>query len=211
MSAEEQKLFHSPEVRVVEASAGSGKTYALAKRYIQILLNPSLKIIESQKQTGFNLGIISDLKFAKYLSLRFVPDLSFAQRDLEYHFDTIITTKRIESTFLDFPLDIKFKSSRLNNGGAYLLGGGKYSIDLVSQKNVKNNIPGQEIVKLRKNDFAYEVGGGIEFYLTYFKFAIEGKLSIGIKNLLVKDSTIYSKSDDKLRSKIFLISFTFEG
>ena len=31
-------IFYSPEVRVVEASAGSGKTYALAKRYIQLLL-----------------------------------------------------------------------------------------------------------------------------------------------------------------------------
>jgi len=32
-----------PEVVVVEASAGSGKTYALAKRYLQLLLNPKLK------------------------------------------------------------------------------------------------------------------------------------------------------------------------
>lgn len=31
-----------PEVRVVEASAGSGKTFCLAKRYVQILLNPRL-------------------------------------------------------------------------------------------------------------------------------------------------------------------------
>lgn len=30
--------FHSPEVRVVEASAGSGKTFALAKRYVQLLI-----------------------------------------------------------------------------------------------------------------------------------------------------------------------------
>ncbi|MBN1869164.1 MAG: UvrD-helicase domain-containing protein, partial [Candidatus Omnitrophica bacterium] len=30
------------EVRVVEASAGSGKTYALAKRYVQLILNPAL-------------------------------------------------------------------------------------------------------------------------------------------------------------------------
>jgi ATP-dependent helicase/nuclease subunit A len=34
--------FSFPEVRVVEASAGSGKTYALSKRYIQLLLHPSL-------------------------------------------------------------------------------------------------------------------------------------------------------------------------
>jgi ATP-dependent helicase/nuclease subunit A len=31
-----------PEVRVVEASAGSGKTYCLARRYVQLLLNPQL-------------------------------------------------------------------------------------------------------------------------------------------------------------------------
>ncbi len=39
-----QTTFHSPEVRVVEASAGSGKTYALAKRYVQLILNPSLNL-----------------------------------------------------------------------------------------------------------------------------------------------------------------------
>lgn len=33
----------SPEVIVVEASAGSGKTYALAKRYVQLLINPQSK------------------------------------------------------------------------------------------------------------------------------------------------------------------------
>ena len=32
-----------PSVHIVEASAGSGKTYALAKRYLGLLINPSLK------------------------------------------------------------------------------------------------------------------------------------------------------------------------
>ena len=32
-----------PEVRIVEASAGSGKTYELAKRYIQLLINSNLR------------------------------------------------------------------------------------------------------------------------------------------------------------------------
>ncbi len=39
--------FQFPEVRVVEASAGSGKTYALAKRYIQLLLSASEPAAES--------------------------------------------------------------------------------------------------------------------------------------------------------------------
>src|SRR3989338_3744979 len=40
----QSKPFTLPEVRVVEASAGSGKTYALAKRYVQLLLNPELHL-----------------------------------------------------------------------------------------------------------------------------------------------------------------------
>lgn len=43
MSNPSRSIFQFPEVRVVEASAGSGKTYALAKRYVQLLLNSSLK------------------------------------------------------------------------------------------------------------------------------------------------------------------------
>lgn len=39
-----QKKKYSSEIRVVEASAGSGKTYALAKHYVQLLLNPSLAV-----------------------------------------------------------------------------------------------------------------------------------------------------------------------
>ncbi len=42
MNSSNHHTFSSPEVFVVEASAGSGKTYALAKRYVQLVLNPSL-------------------------------------------------------------------------------------------------------------------------------------------------------------------------
>ena len=39
VNSSQGKSFDFPEIRVVEASAGSGKTYALAKRYVQLLLN----------------------------------------------------------------------------------------------------------------------------------------------------------------------------
>lgn len=175
----------------------------------------SLKSVESVPKFGFNLGIVSELMLHKYITLRFIPNLSFAERNLQYSFegfDTIVRKKSIESTFLNFPLNLKLRSKRVNNFGAYIIAGGSYSLDLASKRKVVNSEdPNEQIVKLKRDDFGYEVGAGAEFYLEYFKFAIEGKLSIGTKNLLIKDNTIYSNSIDKLNSKVFLISITFEG
>ena len=176
--------------------------------------NDSLKWIHSSPKFGFNLGIVTELRLHQYITLRFVPNLSFAERNLQYYFegfDTIVRTKTIESTFLNFPLDLKLRSKRVGNFGAYILVGGGYSLDLASKRKTKNTAGTDAIVKLARDDFSYEVGAGVEFYLQYFKFAIEGKMSIGTKNLLIKDNSIYSNPIDKLNSKIFLVSITFEG
>jgi len=175
----------------------------------------TLKSVVSIPKYGFNLGIVSELMLHEYVTLRFIPNLSFAERNIQYSFegyDTIVRKKSIESTFLNFPLDLKLRSKRVNNFGAYILAGGGYNLDLASKRNtVTSTDQNEQIVKLIRDDFFYEVGAGAEFYLEYFKFAIEGKLSIGTKNLLIKDNTIYSNSIDKLNSKVFLISITFEG
>jgi len=171
-----------------------------------------------EAQYGFNLAIISDFRIHEFATLRFLPALSFQDRKLHYTIvdnvknDTITFTKSVESTILDFPLNLKIRSKRLNNFAAYIIGGVKWSIDLASQKDViGSNVPKDAIVKLKKSDFSYEAGFGIDFYFPYFKFSIEAKASWGLRNLLVKDSAIFSNCVDKLSSKVFLISFNFEG
>lgn len=178
----------------------------------------SLKTILSTPSTGFSLGIVSELRLQEYVTLRFLPDIAFGQRNLEYHFegvDTFDIVKKVESTFLDFPLDLKIRSKRFGNFAAYMLGGGKYTLDLASQKDVNNaGLPlSQQVVKLAKNDWAIEVGSGVDFYLPYFKFGIELKASLGLRNMLIRDPSpsILSSTIDSLHSKVFLISFTFEG
>ena len=69
----------------------------------------------------------------------------------------------------------------------------------------------EQIVKLDNSDLYYEVGTGFEFYLEYFKFSIELKLSVGTKDIMIKENTIFSNSINRLNSKIFLVSLTFEG
>jgi len=80
MRTTDSKIFHSPEVRVVEASAGSGKTYALAKRYVQILLDPHLKLEEVPIRNILALTFTNKAAFEmKSRILEFLKIIAFEQ------------------------------------------------------------------------------------------------------------------------------------
>ena len=173
----------------------------------------SLLVLEAEPQLGFNIGIISNLRLGNYTDLRFLPTLSFGERILEYTIKTDSNTselnkKKIESTYLDFPLLFKYKSKRLNNVRSYIIGGVQYSLDLASQaKKKQNNL---SLVRIKSNDIMCQIGIGFDFYTEYFKFATEIKMSYGLKDLIVRDNSILTNSIDRLNSKIFQLSFLFE-
>lgn len=176
----------------------------------------SLLSLNSKNQSGFNLGIVASYNFNKNISVRFLPTLSFEDRVLNYVFyagvdSTTRFEKRIESTYIDFPINFKFRTDRLRNTAYYALAGGRYRINMQSEKDVKNEVADQILVKTDKNDFAVEFGGGVDFFLQYFKFGIELKMAVGVKDLLIPETTQFSNPIESLRSRTLLISFTFEG
>ena len=176
------------------------------------LNNDTLLSMLSEDQKGFNLGIVSNLRLGKYTDLRFVPTLVFGERILNYSFNDQsnlpLQEKRIESTMIDFPFSLKYKSERYNNFRTYVMCGIKYSLDIASQSEIDDE--GQELVKLNNHDLMIEGGFGIDFYLQYFKFSPQIKLSHGIINILTKDSTLYTETIKNLKTSSWMISFTFE-
>lgn len=175
----------------------------------------SLISIQNFRQPGFNLGIIGSWNWNKNISFRFLPDLSFQDRKLDYTYlknDTVkkVVPKRIEATYLNFPINVKLRTDRINNFAAYAIGGLQFGVDMASQKDV-NNAGENTIVKVKRTDWQYQVGGGVDFFLPYFKFGIELKYGRGLKNVLIQDGTKFSDPINVLRSKIWTLSFTFEG
>ena len=173
--------------------------------------------IENQPNVGFILGPVSNLRLGEYFDLRLLINLSFGQRNLNYLLieDTtaanpVLTkhTMQIPSTYLEFPLLLKYKAMRINNYRPYLIAGVNPKVDLAARKKIKQ----EEMPKIRlKNlDVAWEVGAGIDFYLPYFKFSTELKYSGGIMNIVVPDGTQYSGAIKKMNSNIWTISLHFE-
>ena len=173
--------------------------------------------LEHSPAFGFTIGIVSNLRLGDHLDLRFVPSLSFGERDLNYtvltYFDgvksVVESTKKLQSTFIEFPLHVKYKGNRLNNIRPYWLFGAKYALDLASDSKKKednNNI----YVSIERNDVYADLGAGLDFYTTFFKFGVELKMSYGLRDMLKREGNIYTLPVDRLSSKLFLLSFTFE-
>ncbi|MBE0651179.1 MAG: PorT family protein [Bacteroidales bacterium] len=180
-----------------------------------------VKSINANGSPGFSVGILGNLLLNNYVDLRFIPSISFGSRTLVYRIqqsaDGVFTgdkvfrvNKQMNSTYLIFPLLLKYRSWRSNNVGAYFIGGMSYSIDLAAVKRVgeASNISG--IIKTRTHDAEVQLGTGFDFYTHYFKLGVEAKMLYGLNNLIYNEGDIYSGSIRQLHSKIFMLSLTFE-
>jgi hypothetical protein len=173
--------------------------------------------IESESSPGLLLGPVSNVHLGEYFDFRFLINLSFGERNLNYLIVEDTTAQnpvltmhkmKIASTYLEFPLLLKYKAMRLNNYRPYLIAGINPKIDLAAQKKIKE----EEKPKIRLNnmDLAWEVGAGIDFYLPYFKLSTELKYSAGIRNMVVPDDTQFTGAIKNMRSNVWMISLHFE-
>lgn len=182
--------------------------------------NYGIKSLVAKSTPGGQLGILTTVKLGTPMfKFRFLPTLSFQERVIEYtkvNPDTSLSfdikeEERVNSTSLDFPMVFMFRTKRLNNFVAYSLIGAQYSIDLQSQEGKAQSFI-DPYVKIRKEDWQGQIGGGVEFFSHYFKFALELKYSHGFSNTFIFEPTnTVSQPIQKLYNKGWWFSIIFEG
>jgi len=152
-------------------------------------------IVESA--TGFNVGLIADLRLHKNLNLRFEPGLMSNSKKIIFNHlkqssvpqDSI---REIGSTYLRVPLVLKFSTDRYKNMRPYVLGGISYNYNFSSnEKNQDDNSSGE--FRMKTSNFMYEVGVGVDFYLYFFKFSPSIRGVFALNNEIKYDDDPNSK------------------
>jgi hypothetical protein len=173
--------------------------------------------ISNDAQPGGQLGILTTIKLGTpTIRFRFIPTLSFQERVLNYtsidtfNFPKGVGQQRINSTNLDFPMMLQFRTRRYNNFTAYSLIGVQYSMDLQSQEDASQNFY-DPFIKIKRNDWQGQIGAGIEFFAPYFKFGMELKYSQGFKSSFIQDFTTVANPIDRLYNRGWCFSIIFEG
>lgn len=174
--------------------------------------NNRIKVVED---FGFNVGLIGDLKLHDNINLRLEPGLSTNTKSLSFSNPPRANDSIREAggTYLHVPLVLKFSTNRYNNIRPFVLGGISYDYNFSSnQDNPDDNSAGE--FRLKKHNFMYEMGFGIDFYLYYFKFSpsIRGVFAINNELVYDKPETVgrYTDRIDFLGTRGVFINFTFE-
>lgn len=171
-----------------------------------------------KKTTGFNVGLVADLKLQEYVNLRFEPGLYYTKRDFYYpssYFPTIPSNqdkiREVNSTYIHFPLLVKFSALRTGNVRPYLEGGLSTTLNLSSNsKSLDDNL--DNTFRMKAWTTNYELGFGIDIFSEYFIFSPSIRGVFGLKDELIQDKDPYSpwtSNIESIKSRAVFINFTF--
>ncbi len=170
--------------------------------------------IEAKSSTGFNVGLVGDIRLNEYMNIRLEPGLYFTQRDLTF---PGLTEKKdyfrdVKSTYIHVPLLLKVSTKRLNNVKPFVIGGVSTSFNLSSNEdNPEDNLEGK--FRTTKNTFYYELGFGMDFYLYFFKFTPSIRGVFALNDELVQDKdpdSQWTGNLESMKSRGVFVNFTFQ-
>ncbi|MCK0130457.1 PorT family protein [Flavobacteriaceae bacterium F08102] len=186
----------------------------LNKKNFKISYTLADSYVEVEDNFGFNVGLVAGYNISDNLNLRFEPGLSSNTKTLRFtNVNTLSDNVReVPGTYFRIPMLLQYRTDRLDNMRAFIIGGVSYDYNFSSnQDNTDDNTQGQ--FRMKKNNFMYEFGLGVDFYLPKFKFSPSLRGVFAINNELVPDnipSSPYTLPIDYLGTRGVFLKFTFE-
>ncbi len=173
--------------------------------------NDTIDKITTANFPGLGVGGIMNIHLNEFWDLRSMIVVQvMSQRNLTYHYKSGATkTALLQSTYLEIPLLIKYKSERHKNFRCYVIGGLGYRYNFTSDASTERSLS-KPIVGQNPSTIHYDVGFGLDLYYPYFKFSPEIKLSNNIGSSLVKDNYPFTQTLGGLYPRLIEFSLHFE-
>ena len=174
-------------------------------------------IVEIKPTLGFNVGLIADFRVHKNVNLRFEPGLISNSKTIYFNNNPSLITegdsiREIGSTYLHLPLVLKLSSDRWNNVRPYVLAGVSYDHNFSSnQENSDDNFSGE--FRMKTSNFMYELGVGVDIYLSFFKFSPSIRGVFAMNRELIDDNNSNSPWTSPINifsTRGVFLNFSFE-
>ncbi len=159
-------------------------------------------------KAGFSLGFIVNYRLNDQLDFRITPKVGFYEHEVKYLFTdaTPEEVRLVETTMVEFPLLLKYKSERRGNVRMYMIGGVKPAIQASGQKELEKS----ETLEVTTSNLHLEAGFGFDLYYPLFKFSPEIRFSRGIANILENRTNKFGHPLSRVNTNTITIYFLFQ-
>lgn len=169
----------------------------------------TLHSVMAPMSAGFSLGFLVNMRLYDVLDLRLMPKAGFYDYKLEYNYTDRRAPQNqlIETTMMEFPLLLKYKSLRRGNVRMYMIGGFTGAFELSGKNDVESNTAN---LSVKKTNLTMDAGVGFDFYFPLFKFSQEIRFSRGITDVLGSDPSVYRDPLKRLNTNTIAVYFIFQ-
>jgi hypothetical protein len=178
--------------------------------YSDAFVTPDLDNIHSvtpKWKYGFSIGFITNYRINDQLDFRITPKVAFYEHELKYAYldGSADKIKLVETTVVELPVLLKYKSERRGNVRMYMIGGLKPGVEASGQKESKS-----ATVRVKTSNLSLEAGFGFDLYYPLFKFSPEIRFSHGLVNLLDNKTNEFGAPLDRVNTNTISIYFLFQ-
>jgi hypothetical protein len=169
----------------------------------------SVYSIEPGWSPGFSLGFIVNYRLTDLLDFRITPKVAFYEHTLRYRYtdETPTEEKLMETTMVELPLLLKYKSERRGNIRMYMIGGVKPALEASGKKDQEN---ASSTLGITGTNLSIEAGFGFDLYYPLFKFSPEIRFSRGLVNLLENTTNRYGQPLERVNTNTVTLYLLFQ-
>lgn len=169
----------------------------------------TLYAVEPPWSAGFSLGFIVNYKLGDFFDLRLTPKVAFYEHRLRYLYTDSQPTHEelIETTMVEFPLLLKYKSERRGNIRMYMVGGIKPGIEASGKKKLENVTSSLEV---KGGNLSVDFGFGFDLYYPLFKFSPEIRFSKGVIDILDNKKNPFGQPLNRVSTNMITVYFLFQ-
>jgi hypothetical protein len=165
-------------------------------------------LIQSPTKAAFRMGFTVNAYLNERFDLRTTPSVSLYDRQVKYSYPSgAERSEKRESTWIEIPLLLKYKSQRRVNTRMYMVAG----MTMAIETNVGSRRASKAgTLNTKSSDFTIDYGIGYEQFFEFFKFAPELRFSHGIGNIFHTSPTSLGKGIGSLRTHTVTLYLNFE-
>lgn len=157
---------------------------------------------------GFSLGFIVNYRIADFFDIRLTPDVAFYESKVRYqNTNGTYEDQLVETTMVEFPILLKYKSERRDNIRMYMIGGVKPAIDASGKKKLDQS---NEVLEVTGSNLSLEAGLGFDLYFPLFKFSPELRYSRGMVNILGNTTNMYGQPLQRINTNTVTLYLLFQ-